>query len=93
MLGFIAEPKKFPLVLVLGCGGAVLLMLLFAVLLFIRHRRGRYQDAKKRREALKTDETNELEMEVQLPENDSTGNSTVSLVPFSFYISAHNVLN
>ena len=84
---YLAEPKAFPLVLVLSCGGAALLVLLFAVILFVRHHRGRYQVEKKRREARKK-ETDELEMEVQLPENDLTEDPTVNIV-FVIYTNAH----
>lgn len=44
------------------------MVLLAVVLLFVRRRYGRYQVKKKQREVLAN--TNELEMEVQLPEND-----------------------
>ena len=84
---YLAEPEAFPLVLVLSCGGAALLVLLFAVILFVRHHRGRYQVEKKRREARKK-ETDELEMEVQLPENDLTEDTTVNIV-FDIYKCAY----
>ncbi|KAL9968087.1 hypothetical protein ACROYT_G026416 [Oculina patagonica] len=58
------KPKSFPLVLVLGCGGVALLVLLAVVLLFVRRRYGRYQVKKKQRAT-----TNELEIEVQLLEH------------------------
>lgn len=76
---YLAEPKAFPLVLVLGCGGAVLLVMLFAVILLVRHHRGKYRVAQKRREAQKKEET-ELEMEVQQPENDLIEDPTVKIL-------------
>lgn len=76
---YLAEPKAFPLVLVLGCGGAVLLVMLFAVILLVRHQRGKYRVAQKRREAQKKEET-ELEMEVQQPENDLIEDPTVKIL-------------
>ena len=76
---YLAEPKAFPLVLVLGCGGAALLVLLFAVVLFVRHYRGKYRVEQKRREAQRKEET-ELEMEVQQPGNDLTEDPTVNIL-------------
>ena len=75
---YLAEPKAFPLVLVLGCSGAALLVLLFTVILLVRHHRGKYRVEQKRREAQKKKET-ELEMEVQQPENDVTVNPEVNI--------------
>jgi len=71
-----AEPKAFPLVLVLGCSGASLLVFLFTVLLLVRHHRGKYRVEQKRREARKKEE-NELEMEVQHSGNDKTEDPAV----------------
>lgn len=67
---YTAEPKSFPLALVLGCIGAALLVLLAVVLLYVRHRRaGRLLVVRKIRVA-PYQATSELEMEVRLPEND-----------------------
>lgn len=74
---YLAEPKAFPLVLVLGCSGAALLVLLFTVLLLVRHHRGKYRVEQKRREAQKKEE-NELEMEVQHSGNDKTEDPAVN---------------
>lgn len=71
-----AEPKAFPLVLVLGFSGAALLVLLLTVILLVRHRRRKYRVEQRRREAQKKKET-ELEMEVQLPGNDEAVNPAV----------------
>ena len=78
---YLAEPKAFPLVLVLGFSGAALLMLLLTVVLLVRHHRGKYLVEQKRREAQKRKET-ELEMEVEQPGNDVDVNPAVNI----FYI-------
>lgn len=67
----LAEPKAFPLVLVLGCSLAALLVLLVTVLLLVRRHRGKFRLEQKRREARKKEE-NELEMEVLQSGNDET---------------------
>ena len=75
---YLAETKAFPLVLVLGFSGAALLVLLLTVVLLVRHHRGKYLVAQKRREAQKRKET-ELEMEVQQPGNDVDVNPAVNI--------------
>ena len=75
---YLAEPKAFPLVLVLGFSGAALLVLLLTVILLGRHRRRKYRVEQKRREAQKKEET-ELEMEVQQPGNDEAVNPAVNI--------------
>ncbi len=82
---YTAEPKSFPLALVLGCVGAVLLVLLLVVLLYVRHRRaGRSQVVRKIRVAPYV-ATSELEMEVRQTENDLTQeDSTVAIIFFFF---------
>lgn len=75
----LAEPKRaFPLVLVLGCSGAALLVLLFTVLLLVRRHRGKFRVEQKRREAQKKEE-NELEMEVLQSGNDETEDPGVNM--------------
>ena len=74
---YLAEPKAFPLVLVLGFSGAALLVLLLTVILLGGHRRRKYRVEQRRREAQNKKET-ELEMEVQQPENDEAVNPEVN---------------
>lgn len=65
-----AEPKAFPFSLVLGCGGAALLLLLFAVIFLVRRacRRARYLVKRKQQEVQAV--SSELEMEVSLPSHE-----------------------
>ena len=74
----LAESKAFPLVLVLGCSLAALLVLLVTVLLLVRRHRGKFRLEQKRREARKK-EGNELEMEVLQSGNDETEDPGVNI--------------
>ena len=78
-----AEPKSFPLALVLGCVGATILVLLVAILLFVRHRRAERSQMVRKIRVAPYKATSELEMEVRLPENDVTQeDSTVAIIFF-----------
>ena len=73
LCSFTEKTKSFPLVLPLACGGvALLILVVVAVLCFIRHRSGGFSLEKKRREVQKSHE-----MEVLRPENDLTDDPTV----------------
>lgn len=71
------------LALLLVCGGvALLVIVVVAVLCFVRYRSGWYAVEKKRRKAEKVERARaeQLEMEVEQPGNDSTDDPTVSLL-------------
>lgn len=75
-ISFTEKPKSFPLVLPLACGGvALLILVVVAVLCFVRHRSGGFSFEKKRREIQKR--TKSQEIEVLRPENDLTDDPTV----------------
>lgn len=81
---YAVDHKSSRLAVPLVCGGvALLVIVVVAVICFVRYRSGWYSVEKKRREAQKAERARaeRLEMEVQQPGNDSTDDPSVRLLP------------